>query len=89
MYLEYREPLVLNQNPFMVFQDHPQLTNQVSSSSLYDYLELSHFRLIEQPILFGHLYGLNWPYKMVSCLLKYIIFSLRKSDVNWFKNVIR
>jgi len=30
MYLEFRDPLVLNHNPFLVFKAIPELTNQVS-----------------------------------------------------------
>ena len=33
MHLEYRNPLVINRNPFFLLNDHPQFTNQVSSYS--------------------------------------------------------
>lgn len=90
MYLEDRNPLVLNQNPFMVFKDHPQLTNQVS-------LSLCDSSCIRKALLqVDRAANIIWSsvrFKLAlqDSVLAPEVFHLQpqKSDVNWFKNIIR
>jgi len=68
MYLEYRDPLVLNHNPFLVFKAIPELANQVHCNDNREcifYVKLLTCRLMSQLIWFGHLYATDKLYLMV------------------------
>ena len=90
MYLEYRDPLVLNQNPFMVFKDHPQLTNQVGLF-LYDSSSIR-LALLQVDRAANVIWSsVRFKLALQDGVLAPEVFHLQpqKSDVDWFKNIIR